>query len=95
MAALAMVSVASRAEHRAEREHGGEQRPASAATATAISAPGAQSGRVRNLPLRIWSMISACTSTPGTAAESGVATMSRRPTALVPISTMRPATRSA
>jgi len=35
-------------------------------------------------------MISACTSTPGWAAERGVATKSRRPTALVPIRTMLP-----
>ena len=49
-AALAMVSVASPAVERAEREQAARSATVRR-TATAISAPGAQSGRVRNMPL--------------------------------------------
>ena len=40
--------------------------------------------------ISIWSMISACTFTPAMAGSTGVATISRKPTALVPTSRIRP-----
>ena len=59
--------------------------------ATTISAPGAQSGRVRNSPLKnLVDDLGVHLDAGRRQGERGVATRSRRPTALVPTRTMRP-----
>ena len=68
-------------------------RPTAAIIVT--SSPSAQSGRERNLPVRICSRACAWSETPGTFWPSGVARMSSRPAADVPTNTMLPSIKGA